>query len=263
MNERFYLLKIQLLDIEPVIWRRFAVPASITLDRLHDIIQIVMGWTDSHLHEFTIGNKRYTEYPESKGDGLVCGRYRLGDLIKQKGRTFRYLYDFGDSSLGIGCSTLNKWIVKARNQEFDLVSADEINRMTKEKRPQDWTLEERLNIAVTCGSLSDEKLGEYCREQGIYPHHVKQWKLDFISGNTVKGKAVSPSELKILRHENKALKKELNRKDRALAETAALLVLQKKSPCDLGKQRGQLTMKSERLEIIVSFPRSACECILR
>ncbi len=97
MNERFYLLKIQLLDIEPPIWRRFVVPASITLDRLHDVIQIVMGWTDSHLYEFTIGNKRYTEYPESKEDGLVCGRYRIGDLIKQKGRTFRYLYDFGDS----------------------------------------------------------------------------------------------------------------------------------------------------------------------
>lgn len=97
MNGRLYQLKIQLLDIEPVIWRRFVVPASITLDRLHDVIQIVMGWTDSHLHEFTIGNKRYTEYPESKEDGLVCGRYRLVDLIKQKGRTFRYLYDFGDS----------------------------------------------------------------------------------------------------------------------------------------------------------------------
>ncbi|NQS72364.1 MAG: plasmid pRiA4b ORF-3 family protein [Desulfobulbaceae bacterium] len=96
MSERFYLLKIQLLDIEPAIWRRFIVPASITLDRLHDVIQIVMGWTDSHLHEFTIRNKRYTEYPESKEDGLACGRYRLGDLIKQKGRTFSYLYDFGD-----------------------------------------------------------------------------------------------------------------------------------------------------------------------
>jgi hypothetical protein len=44
-----------------------------------------------------IGNKQYTEYPESKEDGLECGKYRLGDLIKQKGRTFRYLYDFGDS----------------------------------------------------------------------------------------------------------------------------------------------------------------------
>ncbi len=43
MNKRFYLLKIQLLDIEPAIWRRFVVPANITLDRLHDVIQIVMG----------------------------------------------------------------------------------------------------------------------------------------------------------------------------------------------------------------------------
>ena len=96
MNERFYLLKIQLLDIEPAIWRRFVVPGSITLDRLHDVIQIVMGWTDSHLHEFTIGKKRYTEYPEFKEDGLACGRYRLVNLIKRKGRTFGYIYDFGD-----------------------------------------------------------------------------------------------------------------------------------------------------------------------
>jgi hypothetical protein len=97
MNERFYLLSIQLVEIEPAIWRRFVVPANITLDRLHDVIQIVMGWTDSHLHEFTIGKKRYTEYPdEDLDDGLECGRYRLGDLIKQKGRKFYYLYDFGD-----------------------------------------------------------------------------------------------------------------------------------------------------------------------
>lgn len=97
MNTRTYLLKVRLLNIEPAIWRRFLVPASITLDRLHDVIQIVMGWTDSHLHEFSIGSKRYTEYPESREDGLACGKYTLGDLIRQKGRTFQYLYDFGDS----------------------------------------------------------------------------------------------------------------------------------------------------------------------
>ncbi|THB66700.1 MAG: plasmid pRiA4b ORF-3 family protein [Gammaproteobacteria bacterium] len=97
MNERLYLLKIQLLGIKPAIWRRFVVPASISLDRLHDVIQIVMGWTDSHLHQFTIGKKRYTEYPEYLEDGLVCGKYRLEDLIKQKGRIFTYIYDFGDS----------------------------------------------------------------------------------------------------------------------------------------------------------------------
>ncbi len=43
MNERFYLMKIQPLDIEPAIWRSFVVPSSFTLDRLHDVIQIVLG----------------------------------------------------------------------------------------------------------------------------------------------------------------------------------------------------------------------------
>jgi hypothetical protein len=96
MNKHFYLLKIKLLDIEPAIWRRFVVPANITLDRLHDVIQIVMGWNDKHLHLFTIGKKLYTEFPEVKEDGLECGKYRLSDLVKQQGRTFQYRYDFGD-----------------------------------------------------------------------------------------------------------------------------------------------------------------------
>lgn len=97
MSERMYLLKVRLLDIEPEIWRRFVVPASITLDRLHDVVQIVMGWTDSHLHEFSIGKKRYTEYPQEREDGQECGKYRFGDLVKQKNRKILYLYDFGDS----------------------------------------------------------------------------------------------------------------------------------------------------------------------
>ncbi|MCD6569685.1 MAG: plasmid pRiA4b ORF-3 family protein [Deltaproteobacteria bacterium] len=97
MNKRLYLLKIRLLDIKPEIWRRFVVPGSITLDRLHDVIQIVMGWKDYHLHAFTIGKKRYTEDPEFREDGAEDGRYRLGDLMKQKGRTFNYIYDFGDN----------------------------------------------------------------------------------------------------------------------------------------------------------------------
>lgn len=91
-----YLLTIRLDGIEAEIWRRFVVPGDITLDRLHDVIQIVMGWQDYHPHTFTIGKKRYTENPESKEDGAREDLYRLVDLIKQKGRTFGYEYDFGD-----------------------------------------------------------------------------------------------------------------------------------------------------------------------
>ena len=129
------------------------------------------------------------------------------------------------NSLNIGKSTLNAWITKVRNQEFDL---NEKSSMTKEKRPQDWTQEERLNLVISSAKLTDEALNEYCREQGVYPHHVKQWKIDFINGGEQKSSAVSPAEMRSIKNENKTLKKELNRKDKALAETAALLVLQKK-----------------------------------
>ncbi len=96
MEEKLYLFRISLLGTVPEIWRRFTVPTDIPLDRFHDVIQIFMGWTDSHLHEFTISKKHYTEYPESKEDGLPCGKYRLGDLVKRKGAVIKYLYDFGD-----------------------------------------------------------------------------------------------------------------------------------------------------------------------
>ncbi len=97
MKRHLYALKVALADIEPEIWRRFVVPSDITLDRLHDVIQIVMGWTDSHLHQFTIGGKKYTEYRESQEDGKEDGLYRVGNLVKCKGTSFAYLYDFGDS----------------------------------------------------------------------------------------------------------------------------------------------------------------------
>jgi hypothetical protein len=96
MTNVFYQLKVSLLHIQPEIWRSFEVPSDITLDRLHDVIQIVMGWTDSHLHEYTINKKKYTEYPQSKEDGVEDGQFRLSELIKRKGQKFTYLYDFGD-----------------------------------------------------------------------------------------------------------------------------------------------------------------------
>lgn len=132
-------------------------------------------------------------------------------------------------SLGIGQSTLDKWIVKSRNHEFEPVTeTSNVGRMTIEKRPQDWSLEEKLNLIIACDSLDGDAVSALCRERGVYPHHVKQWKQDFVGGAKIATKAQVRSESKSLKSENKALKKELNRKDRALAETAALLVLQKK-----------------------------------
>jgi len=126
-------------------------------------------------------------------------------------------------SLGVGYSTLQKWIVKSKNNEFE--SGEPI---TKEKRPQDWNQEERLNMVIECGSLPEEEMSELCRTQGLFPHHIKQWKQDFSKGIDMTVDTKKQAETKKLRNEIRALKKELNRKNKALAETAALLVLQKK-----------------------------------
>ncbi len=145
-------------------------------------------------------------------------------LNRQDNTTLKEVAD----SLGVGLSSLARWTLQAKNNELETISINEVSHMKKEKRPQDWTLEERLNMIISCGALNEKALSEHCREQGIYPHHVTQWKLDFANGNQSDNKPVSRNEVKTLKNENKALKKELNRKDKALAETAALLVLQKK-----------------------------------
>ena len=134
-------------------------------------------------------------------------------------------------SLGVGHSTLHRWIVKSRNQELESISDNgitNVGRMAKEKRPQDWSPEDKLTMVIRCATLDDDEASKLCREQGLYPHHIQQWKQDFVSGAAVSAPMKDLSDTKHLRHENKALKKELNRKDKALAETAALLVLQKK-----------------------------------
>jgi len=134
-------------------------------------------------------------------------------------------------TLGVHYSTLRKWKIKFKDQEFSFPSNDNntsIGMMKKEKRPQDWSSEEKLNMVISCASLDAEALSSVCREQGVYPHHVNQWQQEFLQGMKTNPKAKIPIETKNLRLEIKALKKDLNRKNKALAETAALLVLQKK-----------------------------------
>ncbi len=132
-------------------------------------------------------------------------------------------------SLGVALSTLHKWIKQSKAQAFEpVINEGNFNQMTKEKRPQDWSQEEKLQIIIASSSLNENKVSELCRKQGIYPHHLKQWKNDFTVSNQSNSKVKNNSEMRELKQEIKGLKRELNRKDKALAETAALLVLQKK-----------------------------------
>jgi hypothetical protein len=96
---KFYQLRIQLQDVEPAVWRSVRVPAAITLARLHKVFQVVMGWSDSHLHEFRIGTMRYgVPDPDFQEEGAVTSDKRavLGQVLKPSISLFSYLYDFGD-----------------------------------------------------------------------------------------------------------------------------------------------------------------------
>jgi hypothetical protein len=94
-----YQLKITLDGITPAIWRRFLVSSNITLDRLHESIQIVMGWTNSHLHMFEIKEQIFGD-PQDDEFGemgtLDETEYRLRKAIDHEGQRLRYEYDFGD-----------------------------------------------------------------------------------------------------------------------------------------------------------------------
>ena len=101
-KDRVYQLKITLKDIRPPIWRRIRVP-DCTLDELHDYIQTAMGWTNSHLHHFHLGEQLYGD-PELMQENFEDMEYkdstttRLSDIVPVGRKKFRfaYEYDFGD-----------------------------------------------------------------------------------------------------------------------------------------------------------------------
>jgi hypothetical protein len=93
------VLKITLDDVAPQVMRRVVVPSNLRLDRLHLVIQAVMGWTNSHLYEIRIGDVGWGE-PDPDGfyDGpLDAKTAKLASTLADAGRkTFKYIYDFGD-----------------------------------------------------------------------------------------------------------------------------------------------------------------------
>lgn len=119
-------------------------------------------------------------------------------------------------------STVHGWLKRYGDNQ------DNTKDLTK-KYPNDWTLEERFNILVETAGLSAEECGIYCRQKGIYQYQLTEWHEIFMKTAIDSKNKEELAELKTLRAENKALKKELRRKDSALAETSALLILKKKA----------------------------------
>ncbi|WP_330982907.1 MULTISPECIES: transposase [Enterobacterales] len=117
---------------------------------------------------------------------------------------------------GISEATLYNWRNQAKTEGKPVPGAD--------KNSEQWPAEARLAVIVETTTLSEVEIAEYCRKKGLYSAQIAQWKQAFLQVPSGDDKAA----LKHVQKENKQLKKELLRKDKALAEAAALLVLRKK-----------------------------------
>jgi hypothetical protein len=97
------------------------------------------------------------------------------------------------------------------------------------QRPKDWTREQRFEALVSSAGLEGETLNAFCRKRGLFTHHLQAWKQDFIQPLEVaEPRGASRKAMKPLQDEIVQLRKDLRRKEKALAEAAALLIRQKK-----------------------------------
>lgn len=122
---------------------------------------------------------------------------------------------------GINLSTLYSWQKQFNTSGFSV---------SKVSSSDKWSSEEKFAVVLETSALPEAELSEYCRGKGLYPEQVKEWKQACIAGNTAKSvkRVKTTPEQKSDKKRIKELERELHRKEKALAETAALLVLRKK-----------------------------------
>ncbi|MFT4217092.1 MAG: plasmid pRiA4b ORF-3 family protein [Micropruina sp.] len=101
-----FVVRVDLDHVRPPIWRRLQLASDLRLDQLHEILQVAMGWTDSHLHHFVMGPGTHsrnvdpflTDFDLDEGDeGIAESDVRLDEVLAKTGSRLYYEYDFGDS----------------------------------------------------------------------------------------------------------------------------------------------------------------------
>lgn len=122
---------------------------------------------------------------------------------------------------GLPQATLSRWVREASNLRRRMPDEKD----PPKKQPQEWTPEEKLQIVLEASTLSEGELGVFLRGKGIHEAVLTEWKHQALAG--LRGTEVA-SKLQRESREMRELKRELKRKDKALAETAALIVLKKK-----------------------------------
>jgi transposase len=138
--------------------------------------------------------------------------------------------------VGIGQPTLSKWL---RQAEGRMGSVKLGSPPPPPRRLEDWSPEERLRIVLEASRLSEEELGAFLRREGLQEAVLAEWKAAAL--DALKPQRKPSGDSKRVRE----LEKQLRRKDKALAEAAALLVLQKKAQAIWGDEDDDTGQKSD------------------
>jgi len=134
---------------------------------------------------------------------------------------------------GIAIGTLYNWRNAAR-QKGQLLPDGEVN-------PEGWSSQDKFAAVLETSSMNEAELAEYCRKHGIYPVQIHAWRSACEQANDWENASRKKlrDSVKDERKRSKALERELQRKDKALAETAALLVLTKKAQAIWGESEDE------------------------
>lgn len=123
---------------------------------------------------------------------------------------------------GVSITTLSNWSKAAKEGRI-------MDTPKRVKRVNNWTLKERFQAILETSKMSEEQLNAYCRQKGIFPNHITEWKENVIEVLERPSRTPVDNRVTQLEGEVKQLSKELNKKEKALAEAAAILFLKKKA----------------------------------
>jgi transposase-like protein len=128
------------------------------------------------------------------------------------------------AEIGAPISTIFSWVEK-------YTKSDNINSMIRTpKRPRDWSAEEKIRACIEYERLSDEERGAFLRSEGLHSSKVLEWRQQCVTALEDKNNAhASRNKLSDANRKLKELEQDLRRKEKALAEAAALLMLKKKA----------------------------------
>jgi len=167
-----------------------------------------------------------------------------GQMVRRMAGSHRISASALSKEVGVPQATLSRWLLRARS--VGRMNTHEDQGENAAKSPRQWSAEEKFQVVLEAAALSADQLGAFLRQKGLHAARLEEWRSIVAQSATAalatsKKNKRSPESKKILE-----LERELQRKDKALAEVTALLALKKKLEAILGEEDDDTDARNER-----------------